>query len=56
MHIYPFELIKRDPGEGFPSGYIFPDSTPELARKALYGHLELLSRISFAGMVPNGPF
>ncbi len=36
MHIYPFELIKRDPGEGFPSGYIFPDSTPELARKALY--------------------
>lgn len=36
MHIYPFELIKRDPGEGFPSGYIFPDSTPESARKALY--------------------
>ncbi|HAE40771.1 MAG TPA: hypothetical protein DCG57_19375 [Candidatus Riflebacteria bacterium] len=36
MHIYPFELIKRDPGEGFPSGYIFPDSTPEVARKTLY--------------------
>lgn len=36
MHIYPFELIKRDSGEGFPSGYIFPESTPEMARKALY--------------------